>query len=104
MLQPLSFTLIRVMREIDRKVDKERLPLVPFDKRARFTREQIRKKLAVVMNLFAVAVQVMHIWSRPIKEVRVIINAPAHMAERIVESLRIRHLRRRVSQMPFPKM
>src|SRR5690606_4296716 len=62
---------------------------------------QIRKVLAIMKDLLTVAMQIVPVWSVPVEEMRVVVDAATHVPKRIVETLGIGHLLRDVAEMPF---
>src|SRR5438093_208788 len=89
------------MRQVQRKIEKERLRAVLLDEMNRLAQHQIREELPVLKDLSAVAVQIVHTRARPMEEMRKVINAPAHMPEGKIEALRRRHCVGGVAEMPF---
>ena len=97
----MRLTLVGVVGSIHREVDEEWGFLVLFNEVTGFMYHQIGKKLPVLKDFFAIAVQVMAVWSLPVEEMRVVVNAPAHMPEGVVKSLRVGHVGGNVAEMPF---
>ena len=65
---------------------------------------QVREKLAIGEHLLAVAMQVVAVRSLPVEEVRVVIDAAAHVPERGIKTLPVGHCFWCIDQMPFSDM
>ena len=72
-----------------------------FDERAGFIGHHLREIFSVLKNLCAVAPEIVAIGALPVKEMRVVVDAAAHVAEGVIETLTVGHYLGRVAQMPF---
>ena len=89
------------MRCVQREVHEKGLGLVGRNKLRRLGSHQLGEKFSVLKNLFSVAPKVMSVRAVPVKEVRVVVDAAAHVAEGMVEALGIGHGLTRVAEVPF---
>ena len=82
MLAPLRCPLHGIVRSIDRPVQEERAIAIGSMNSLPSLTIRSRKKSSVAKDLLAISPKVVSIGTIPVKEVRVIVDAPAHVAER----------------------
>ena len=68
-LQPVSFTLVGVVRCIHGKIHEKGAGLVLFNEVTGFTHHQVGEKLPILEDFFSIAVQVMAVGTLPVEEV-----------------------------------
>ena len=61
----------------------------------------VAKKDTVFVNMFSIAPEVVSVGANPVKEMRVVIDAAAHVAETGIESLAVWHRCGSVAEVPF---
>ena len=66
-----------------------------------FLDHQVAEEAAGALDLAAVAVEVVAVGSGPVEEMRIIVDAAAHVAERAVEALGQRHGVGRIAEVPL---
>jgi len=69
-----------------------------------FFQHQIGKIASGKTHAFVIFPQIMPAGSRPIKKMRVVIDAPAHVPERRIKPLRVWHEFRRIPQVPLARV
>ena len=101
MLQPFGVALVWVMRGIQSKVHEEGFILVLLDEFPGLGGHQFGEEISIFENLLAVAPEVVTVGTVPVKKVRVVVNAATHVAEGMIEALRVGHRLGRVAEVPF---
>ena len=86
-IEPFRVALVRIVRHVQGEVHEQRPIAVCLHEPARLGDHQFGEELPVVVDLLAVAPEVVAIGSVPVEEVRIVVDAPAEKAEGIVEPL-----------------
>ena len=91
LLSPFLGPLQGIMRHVDRPIEEEGFAFIPVDELLALIDHEIAEELAVVPDLLAVAPQIMRVGRHPIEEVRIIVDAPAHVPKGIIVAPLVLH-------------
>ena len=101
---PFVSGLEGIVRPVDGPVDEERLGLVPRDEALALVHHHVPEVFPVPPNFLSLLPKIVPVGAVPIEEVRIVVDAPSHVAERIIEALAVGHGLGRITEVPFPNV